>query len=186
MRERDWYIAEIERIIGDPLPGDGKIEASFHTDDAVEAKDLLKRMTVMQRELRNLRREATTDMREIRGYYVSQRSNVEAGFFASAFGGRGGAARDRKNKREQSKAEEAGALAGHDAITAMIDDLLVQLDRAKHQTEVFARENAPAKPTPKQKTDPIAQIKGLKDLLDAGLITQEDYDAKKAELLARM
>lgn len=32
--------------------------------------------------------------------------------------------------------------------------------------------------------DPAQRLKKLKDLLDEGLITKEDYDSKKAEILA--
>jgi hypothetical protein len=35
-------------------------------------------------------------------------------------------------------------------------------------------------------SDPAAQLAALKAMLDQGLLTQEDYEAKKAELLSRM
>lgn len=41
-------------------------------------------------------------------------------------------------------------------------------------------EAAPATP------DPGAQLQQLKGLLDAGVLTQDEYDAKKTEILARM
>ena len=34
--------------------------------------------------------------------------------------------------------------------------------------------------------DPMAKLKQLKELLDIGALSQEEYDAKKAELIARM
>ena len=34
--------------------------------------------------------------------------------------------------------------------------------------------------------DPVEAIGGLKKLLDAGALSQEEFDAKKTELLARM
>ena len=34
--------------------------------------------------------------------------------------------------------------------------------------------------------DPVAVLRKLKDMLDGGLITQEEYDAKKKEILGRM
>lgn len=37
-----------------------------------------------------------------------------------------------------------------------------------------------------EKTDIITKIKELKDLLDMGAITQEDFDRKKSELLSRL
>ncbi|RBL29904.1 hypothetical protein BRN43_09995, partial [Xanthomonas oryzae pv. oryzae] len=34
--------------------------------------------------------------------------------------------------------------------------------------------------------DPVQVLSKLKQLLDAGLVTQEEFDAKKAEVLARL
>ena len=34
--------------------------------------------------------------------------------------------------------------------------------------------------------DPMAKLTKLKNMFDAGLITQEEYDKKKAEILASM
>lgn len=41
-------------------------------------------------------------------------------------------------------------------------------------------------PAPNEKEDPLAVLKKLKVMLTEDLITQEEYDAKKVELLARM
>lgn len=40
-------------------------------------------------------------------------------------------------------------------------------------------------PTPAQE-DPVAKLKQLKEMLDAGLVSQEEYDKTKATVLARM
>jgi membrane protease subunit (stomatin/prohibitin family) len=39
---------------------------------------------------------------------------------------------------------------------------------------------------PAQRDDPLQTLKKLKDMLDAGLITQAEFDTKKTEILARM
>jgi hypothetical protein len=36
------------------------------------------------------------------------------------------------------------------------------------------------------KEDPVAKLKQLKEMLDAGLILQEEYDTTKAAILSRM
>jgi membrane protease subunit (stomatin/prohibitin family) len=41
-------------------------------------------------------------------------------------------------------------------------------------------------PAPAAKEDPLAVLKKLKEMLDAGLITQAEFDTKKTEVLARM
>ena len=43
-----------------------------------------------------------------------------------------------------------------------------------------------ATPVPAEVQGPAAKIMELKGLLDAGVITQEDFDKKKAELLGSM
>jgi membrane protease subunit (stomatin/prohibitin family) len=43
-------------------------------------------------------------------------------------------------------------------------------------------EAAPAPPD----ADPVVRLKQLKELLDVGALTQEEYDAKKAEWLKRL
>ncbi|MBE6660954.1 MAG: SHOCT domain-containing protein [Ruminococcaceae bacterium] len=44
-------------------------------------------------------------------------------------------------------------------------------------------ESAPAQQTTAQQSSPADELKKYKDLLDSGAITQEEYDAKKKELL---
>ena len=58
-------------------------------------------------------------------------------------------------------------------------------------------ENVPANPTTQQKENPapppdnegkdgITMLKELKELLEMGVLTQEEFDAKKADILNRM
>jgi hypothetical protein len=39
---------------------------------------------------------------------------------------------------------------------------------------------------PSTQEDPVAKLKQLKEMLDAGLVSQEEYDKTKAVVLARM
>jgi hypothetical protein len=41
-------------------------------------------------------------------------------------------------------------------------------------------------PQPAPKEDPMEQLNKLKKMLDAGLITEEEHNTKKAEILAKM
>lgn len=45
--------------------------------------------------------------------------------------------------------------------------------------QAFSQQNTVAQPAP----DPMEQVKRLKELLDIGIITQEEFEAKKRELL---
>lgn len=187
MRAPMEYFAEIERIVGDPVRGDTSISVSFEAETVAEARDLQKRLGLMQRELRLLKKEVKTDIREIKAHYVSQRSNVQAGFWASALGGRGGAARDRKGKREDAKRQEAQAVFGYEEIDRSIDSMLFQIDQAKLNADRMVKSAAP-EPKPRAaalgaKGDPAERLRALKTLLDQGLITQEEHDQKRADIL---
>jgi hypothetical protein len=54
-------------------------------------------------------------------------------------------------------------------------------------TGASAHASAPASPqTVSQDGDPVKKLKQIKEMLDMGLISQAEYDSKKAELLSRM
>jgi Short C-terminal domain len=59
-----------------------------------------------------------------------------------------------------------------------------------YQQMVNARTSEPATPQPVPKPtsqdDPMEKLAKLKNLVDAGLITKEEYDTKKGEILAKM
>ena len=68
---------------------------------------------------------------------------------------------------------------------AEFDAFRTALDQLRESIQ--ARAAAPAvAPAPAEKPDPIAQLKELAQLRDAGAITDEEFDAKKAELLDRL
>ena len=48
--------------------------------------------------------------------------------------------------------------------------------------QTYTAANAPAAPT-MQEGDAIVALRGYKDLLDSGVISQEEFDAKKKQLL---
>ena len=49
-----------------------------------------------------------------------------------------------------------------------------------------AQLQAPAAPAPSVAEDPVQKLKQLKEMMDAGLIAESEYEAKKAEILSRM
>jgi hypothetical protein len=59
-----------------------------------------------------------------------------------------------------------------------------------YQQMVNARPSEPATPQPvlqpASKEDPMEKLAKLKNMVNAGLVTEEDYNTKKAELLAKM
>ncbi len=78
-----------------------------------------------------------------------------------------------------SVATSSGRISFHvlknaSAIYDVLNNLLIERQQAK--------QNAAA-PTVVQQSDSADQLKKYKDLLDSGVITQEEFDAKKAQLL---
>jgi hypothetical protein len=63
-----------------------------------------------------------------------------------------------------------------------------KIDKGEKATETAAATTAVTAPTPTGPTvgDVVEKIAGLHELLRAGAITQEDYDRKKADLLAKL
>jgi membrane protease subunit (stomatin/prohibitin family) len=55
--------------------------------------------------------------------------------------------------------------------------------QAKGQQEAAAQA-APAQAAPAPQEDPYEALKKAKDLLDQGILTQEEFDAQKAKILA--
>ncbi|MFH1085878.1 MAG: SPFH domain-containing protein [Chloroflexota bacterium] len=77
---------------------------------------------------------------------------------------------------------EGGAAAG---TTQMGMGLAAGMAAAKMITESMAPSQGQQQAAPAA-ADPVATLKALKDLLDQGLISQGEYDAKKAEVLKRL
>jgi len=51
---------------------------------------------------------------------------------------------------------------------------------------VYVQGQPSAAPAPPPAADPVQRLKQLKDMLDAGLITAQEYESKKAEILSRL
>jgi membrane protease subunit (stomatin/prohibitin family) len=57
---------------------------------------------------------------------------------------------------------------------------------AKMMAESLSSSPSQGAATPDAASDPMATLKMLKDMLDQGLISQEEYDSKKGEVLKRL
>jgi hypothetical protein len=64
----------------------------------------------------------------------------------------------------------------------IVDNIRARLSTAPHQAEVAAAP-APAQSGATAAPDPVEQIKKLAELRDAGVVTEEEFAAKKAQLL---
>ena len=60
---------------------------------------------------------------------------------------------------------------------------LIDILRSNKLLKQFAGRQEDAEPTQPKSTDVVQQLRDFKDLLDSGVITQEEFDAKKKQLL---
>jgi hypothetical protein len=80
------------------------------------------------------------------------------------------------------------------SLAQQMEERMIEERRAREMEEkraaaggisIGAAAAQPAQPTA-PKDDPLEKLSQLKKMLDAGLITQQEYDTKKADLLSRM
>jgi len=64
---------------------------------------------------------------------------------------------------------------------ALAQELKAKAHNALHKPQVIVQQEAKV-----PQEDPVVKLKQLKDMLDGGLISQAEYDAKKADILSRM
>lgn len=75
------------------------------------------------------------------------------------------------------------AIALVDLINSFPEKALEQSNNQTETTEAAVEQSTSSTPQSSPATDPLDEIKKLKGLLDIGAITQEEFDAKKKQLL---
>lgn len=79
----------------------------------------------------------------------------------------------------------AGASMGEAGMSMMMPMMMMQMmQNMKQQTPTATA--APVATAPTAAPDPVARLQKLKGLFEAGLITEEDYKAQKAEILKQL
>ncbi|HUV95700.1 MAG TPA: SPFH domain-containing protein [Anaerolineae bacterium] len=81
-------------------------------------------------------------------------------------------------------AQQGGGAVGQ--VTGMGMGLGVGMGMAQMMAQSVSGQGQAQAPQAPAAEDPLATLKKLKGMLDAGLITQSEYDAKKADILSRM
>lgn len=99
-----------------------------------------------------------------------------------------------KNRKQEKIEYYRGKIRGTDAVfkQSIVPKAIALVDLINSfpekplkslTTEPAVEQSAPSTPQSSPATDPLDEIKKLKGLLDIGAITQEEFDAKKKELL---
>lgn len=65
----------------------------------------------------------------------------------------------------------------------MAKDLIKMCDEDLAKLEIILKKDETPEPQENQSKDPIEEVKKLKELLDMGILTQDEFDMKKKELL---
>jgi len=83
-----------------------------------------------------------------------------------------------------SAKQPGGGVAGQ--MTGMGMGMGVGMGMAQMMSQSLSPQRQAPAPQASATEDPLATLKKLKGMLDAGLITQSEYDAKKADILSKM
>jgi len=133
------YLSRIEAILGRPIEDD-EIKIDVQWDSIEGARQHIKQINQMKRELRLLRKNIRQVMKEIRVSFRERKADVKAGRLASIWSGRA-AARSRGAKREELRREERASLAPHESLLLLIDRAIVKLDGVKLELETWIAAN---------------------------------------------
>jgi len=124
------------------LAGGGGLQ--FQASSVAEAKQLLPTIRQLQAELRAIKKEINLDIKTIRLQYQQQRSGAGSGAAAifTLFGKRKVAGSIRADAKRQLSAQQDKEIASYEQVKATIDNLLIQLDRAKIAVQQYIAENS--------------------------------------------
>lgn len=127
-------IKKIDEFIEDLQQG-GFFEIDVHASTLAEARSEKKRLTLMQKQLRQLRKEAIQSQKEIRALtseaiaMAPNQSTVLFGIFGK-----------RRATKSELRVDREVALKPYDKMKIMIDEIILKLDGAKLQLEEFIAE----------------------------------------------
>lgn len=164
-----------------------------------EAKRALQTCRSTQRELRQMKRDINADLKLVRQHHKEITASAGSGMATALrlFGKRKLAGSISADAKRAARSDRDAATLPYERLKRIIDDVINQLDRAKLNIENWieeAREEEEATKPPVRatsqkkgpKVDVIDQIERLGKLREAGVLTEEEFDAKKRELLSKL
>jgi hypothetical protein len=132
----DEHLARVEQLLGGRIT-DG-VELRLRWSSPVEAKRHLKRIGLIQRQLRLIKKEVGADARQARIIYANERARVGTGlgaFLTIALAGRRTAGRVNAARRQGMRIDQLEAQAPYETLRTAIDAVLAQLEQVKIQIE---------------------------------------------------
>jgi len=167
-------------------------ESRFKWSTPAEAKAVIKELKLKRKELVAAKSALSKQIAEIRAAYRSR--VAQRGTKVRGLGGFGKFVRGMQTaSRDSDRADTDKAIRPLEAKIAVIDQDVRNLDAGVLQVEQWIAQN-PAEPAPKRAAAPRAakepdvvdQLERLGKLRDAGVITADEFEAKKRDLLDRL
>ena len=159
---------------------------------ADEAKTVLKDCREHQKRLRQLKKEINLDIKAVREHYrqLTAEASRKQHFITGSIFGRKTAGSMRADDKRALAAERDDSIRPYQELKLTIDAVIHQFDQAKAHCQKLideAKGTQGAKPRARKKEDDvISQIERLGKLKEQGILTDEEFEAKKEELLARL
>lgn len=164
-------------------------EMRFNWDTPEEAKDVIKQLKLKKKELTAAKAIIAKQIAEVRAEHRS--AVAQRGAKMQGGGGLGKFVRRlQTTTRDHERRTTDNAVKALEAKKSSIDGDIMRADQAILMVEKWLVENKPETPAPKaprgKQPDVVDQLERLAKLRDAGVLTAEEFDAKKQELLSRL
>ena len=127
----EGYFEKIEKVIGQNFES-GKIDLKYTVNNEDEAKLTIKKIKLLQKQLRQIKKEAIDDIKIIKSFYRGEINSVEAGLVNSLFGF-GGSERENqrrilRNKRDREVKKYDNVKTTIDKFTLSMDNLILEIE----------------------------------------------------------
>jgi hypothetical protein len=135
METSAYYLQKVKALFNIP-PGSYEISISYKWDTPTEAKAILANLRITQKELRLIKSEINTTIKEIKLGYMGQKENAgSSGVLLSILGKKQLAARSRSIALDQIRRREQSEIAPYQKVIQLIDKINLQIDRIKLQIQ---------------------------------------------------
>lgn len=133
MKTPNQYLEQIADILGTKMR-DGKLTIEYDVTTVAEAKNSIRRFTLQQKQLRQVKREIGQDTKSIRAQYkaVADKAQPSGGAtLMGLFGKRGMMKSSVADQRRKLARERDATLSPYTNVSLVIDDVLLQMDMIK-------------------------------------------------------
>lgn len=131
------YYQRVNQILGTDIQ-DGRLNLSFKWETPGEAKILLSKIRIMQKELRLVKKDLAFDIQSIRSGYITSKAKVGQGAgsaISSLLLGRKVVGRGNAWERESLRRQQISHLSPYESVKRLLDTILLELDKVKIKIE---------------------------------------------------